>query len=99
MCYCTVDVLILRQFMREDGHVVDRDVTGLCRRQHQRVSKLIKMAAKAGLFPRQLDQYRADKEDAERRQWTNFNTYWDEKSIDEQYRISRNKQYIKSFKK
>ena len=53
-----LDVLILHQFMQKDGKIMDRQVTGLCHRQHMRMDKLIRMAQKAGLFPKQLDQYR-----------------------------------------
>ena len=45
------DVLILQQFMRNDGQMISRHETGLCKRQHFRMAKLVKMAQKAGLFP------------------------------------------------
>ncbi len=57
-CCLLSDVLILRQFMREDGKIIDFWVSGLCKRQHMRMNKLIRMAQRAGLFPKELDQYR-----------------------------------------
>lgn len=42
------DVLILSQFLRSDGCILPRRVTGLCRKQQKYVSSLIIMAQKAG---------------------------------------------------
>lgn len=42
------DVLILSQFVRSDGCMFPRRVTGLCRSQQKRMSSLITMAHKAG---------------------------------------------------
>lgn len=42
------DVLILSQFVRSDGCMLPRRVTGLCKRQQRRVSTLVTMAHKAG---------------------------------------------------
>merc|ERR1712142_650677 len=76
------DVLILAQFMDTKGVIMDRETTGLCLRQHQRVNKLIKMAAKAGLFPKERDQFRSEKESLP---GANLNSYYDEKTIDIQH--------------
>merc|ERR1712212_544912 len=51
------DVLIISQFMDSEGKILDKELTGLCQRQHTRVDKLIKMAAKSGLFPKEQDQF------------------------------------------
>ena len=45
------DVLILEQFVEGDGRLMSRSVTGLCKRQQFRITKLVKMAQKAGLMP------------------------------------------------
>ena len=45
------DVLILEQFVEGDGKLISRTVTGLCKRQQFRITKLVKMAQKAGLMP------------------------------------------------
>ena len=45
------DVLILEQFVEGDGKLMSRTVTGLCKRQQFRITKLVKMAQKAGLMP------------------------------------------------
>lgn len=42
------DVLILRQFVRSDGCMLPRRITGLCRPQQKRVATLVAMAQKAG---------------------------------------------------
>lgn len=44
------DVLILSQFVRSDGCMLPRRITGLCRRQQKKIGKLVTMAQKAGLY-------------------------------------------------
>ena len=90
------DVLILIQFMDHEGKMISRKITGLCKRQHLRMSKLIKMAAKAGLFPANKDIFKAEKQ---RLPATNFNAYWDDSSIDVQYLEQQRREDIRSFKK
>lgn len=43
------DVLILSQFVRSDGCMLPRRITGLCKSQQKRVSTLVTMAQKAGI--------------------------------------------------
>lgn len=50
------DVLILRQFMHSDGEILPQEVTGLCDREHIKVSNAIKMAQRADLLPGSEDQ-------------------------------------------
>ncbi|XP_077976372.1 large ribosomal subunit protein mL66-like [Styela clava] len=45
------DVLILNQFMTNNGDVIPRSITGLCLREHLKVTKAIKMAQRANLLP------------------------------------------------
>ncbi|EPB71037.1 putative ribosomal protein S18 [Ancylostoma ceylanicum] len=45
------DVLILEQFMREDGTVLPRQLTGLCKKQQLRLERCVMQAHWAGLFP------------------------------------------------
>ena len=90
------DVLILVQFMDHEGKVISRQITGLCKRQHDRISKLIKMAAKAGLFPANKDIFKDEKQ---RLPATNFNAYWDDSSIDVQYLEKQRKEKIRNLKK
>lgn len=89
------DVLILNQFLRDDGKIIEREVTGLCRRQHKRMDKLIKMAQKAGLFPNK-DYYQKEREDPDK-PWLKLNSYWDEKTIDIQWLTNERKNRIKSW--
>ena len=42
------DVLILSQFLRSDGCMLPRAITGLCKRQQKIVVDLVAMAQKAG---------------------------------------------------
>jgi len=45
------DVLILSQFVRPDGRIVPRRITGVCKAQQTELTFLITMAKKAGLMP------------------------------------------------
>ncbi|VDO24606.1 unnamed protein product [Heligmosomoides polygyrus] len=58
LCTCNIpvklsysDVLILEQFMREDGTVLPRELTGLCKGQQLRLERCVMQAHWAGLFP------------------------------------------------
>lgn len=42
------DVLILSQFVRSDGCMLPRRITGLCKKQQKRISSMVSMAQKAG---------------------------------------------------
>lgn len=42
------DVLILSQYLRSDGCILPRRITGLCKTQQKKIGTLIKMAQKAG---------------------------------------------------
>ena len=44
------DVLIINQFVDNNGEVIPRYITGLCERQHFRMARLAGMAQKAGLL-------------------------------------------------
>lgn len=45
------DVLILSQYVRSDGCMLPRRITGLCHRQQKKMGTLVTMAQKAGLMP------------------------------------------------
>ncbi|XP_071995891.1 large ribosomal subunit protein mL66 [Engystomops pustulosus] len=49
--YDYTDVLVLGQFIRSDGGMLPRKVTGLCTEEHKKVEACVKMAHRAGLFP------------------------------------------------
>ena len=60
------DVLVLRQFLKDDGTVLSRAVTGLCKEQQKKVNVLVKYAKEAGLIkcgtegsndPKKLNRY------------------------------------------
>ncbi|XP_046401817.1 28S ribosomal protein S18a, mitochondrial [Ischnura elegans] len=74
------DVLILSQFVRQDGCMLPRRITGLCRKQQKRVSTMVTMAQKAGLMPN-LAPANSKRDPRKRREWKKFNTYFDESTI------------------
>ncbi|XP_069464875.1 large ribosomal subunit protein mL66 [Ambystoma mexicanum] len=45
------DVLLLSQFIRGDGGMLSRRVTGLCAEEHRKVAICVAMAHRAGLLP------------------------------------------------
>ncbi|CAH0398211.1 unnamed protein product [Chilo suppressalis] len=74
------DVLILSQFVRSDGCMLPRRVTGLCRRQQKKIGKMVSMAQKAGLMINLTPAY-CKKDPRKRKDYKKFNTYFDEKTI------------------
>ncbi|VDN03289.1 unnamed protein product [Thelazia callipaeda] len=79
LCTCNIpvkvrysDVLILEQFMREDGTVLPRSLTGLCKKQHLRIIRCVMQAHWAGLFP---DKTTAD---FDRSGYKRFARYWND---------------------
>ncbi|KAI6176701.1 Ribosomal protein S18 domain containing protein [Aphelenchoides bicaudatus] len=58
LCTCDIpvkisykDVLILEQFMRVDGTVLPKQLTGLCTKQQLRIERCVMQAHWSGLFP------------------------------------------------
>ncbi|XP_046965918.1 28S ribosomal protein S18a, mitochondrial [Vanessa cardui] len=74
------DVLILSQFVRTDGCMLPRRITGLCLRQQKKIGKLVTMAQKAGLMINLTPAY-CHKDPKKRYGFKKFNTYFDEKTI------------------
>ncbi|XP_047503508.1 28S ribosomal protein S18a, mitochondrial [Pieris napi] len=74
------DVLILSQFVRSDGCMLPRRITGLCRMQQKKVGKMVTMAQKAGLMINLTPSY-CKKDPRKRYGYKKFNTYYDEKTI------------------
>ncbi|XP_031825638.1 mitochondrial ribosomal protein S18A [Nomia melanderi] len=78
------DVLILSQFVRSNGNMLPRRITGLCKVQQKRITTMVVMAQKAGLMPNLAP--RNSKNDPTRRyQWKKYNTYYDEETIKQRY--------------
>ncbi|RZF45763.1 hypothetical protein LSTR_LSTR012935 [Laodelphax striatellus] len=80
------DVLILSQFMRSDGGMLPRRVTGLCRTQQKRMSKLVTMALKAGLMPN-LAPANSKRDPARRDKFKKNHRYFDESTIRPPFRM------------
>ncbi|VVC90816.1 28S ribosomal protein S18a, mitochondrial [Leptidea sinapis] len=74
------DVLILSQFVRSDGCMLPRRITGLCSRQQKKVGTMVSMAQKAGLMIN-LTPSRCKKDPKQRYGYKKFNTYFDEATI------------------
>uniref|UniRef100_A0A182NA66 Large ribosomal subunit protein mL66 n=1 Tax=Anopheles dirus TaxID=7168 RepID=A0A182NA66_9DIPT len=66
------DVLILSQYVRSDGCMLPRRITGLCKRQQRRMGALVTMAQKAGLMPN-LNPAKSKKDPKQRYQWKKYN--------------------------
>ncbi|KAL6726957.1 hypothetical protein Aduo_008880 [Ancylostoma duodenale] len=79
LCTCNLpaklsysDVLILEQFMREDGTVIPRQLTGLCKKQQLRLERCVMQAHWAGLFPdKTIPEF-------DRSGYKRFNRYWND---------------------
>ncbi|XP_060523740.1 large ribosomal subunit protein mL66 [Cylas formicarius] len=74
------DVLILSQFVRSDGCMLPKRITGLCNKQQRRVQSLVAMAQKAGLMPNLAPSF-SKKDPKKRFGWKKFNKYFDETTI------------------
>ncbi|CAL1586286.1 unnamed protein product [Knipowitschia caucasica] len=49
--YNYTDVLLLSQFIRSDGGMLPRRITGLCSEEHRKIVACVQMAHRAGLLP------------------------------------------------
>lgn len=49
--YNYTDVLLLSQFIRSDGGMLPRRITGLCQEEHRKICACVAMAQRAGLLP------------------------------------------------
>ncbi|XP_066143610.1 large ribosomal subunit protein mL66 [Euwallacea fornicatus] len=74
------DVLILSQFLRSDGCMLPRRITGLCKMQQKRVGTLVTMAQKAGLMAN-IGPAWSKKDPKTRYRWKRYNKYFDESTI------------------
>ncbi|XP_055716439.1 28S ribosomal protein S18a, mitochondrial [Phlebotomus papatasi] len=76
------DVLILSQYVRSDGCMLPRRVTGLCSKQQKKMRILVAMAQKAGLMPNLAPDY-SKKDPKKRMKWKKFNIYFEEEKVKE----------------
>ncbi|XP_064545945.1 large ribosomal subunit protein mL66 [Drosophila montana] len=74
------DVLILSQYVRSDGCMLPRRITGLCHRQQKKMGTLVTMAQKAGLMPNLAPSW-SKKDPKKRFGWRKFNKYFLESTI------------------
>ncbi|XP_058808489.1 large ribosomal subunit protein mL66 [Phymastichus coffea] len=78
------DVLILKQFVRQDGCMLPRRITGLCYVQQKRVGIMVTMAHKAGLMGT-LKPKQCKMDPKKRRDWKKYNQYYCENTIKQRY--------------
>ena len=75
------DVLVLRQFLTNDGHVLARKITGLCKKQHRKLLVIVKHAKIAGLIlnlqPKLIDGSESSTDPRLRFQHLKWNTYFE----------------------
>lgn len=74
------DVLILSQYVRPDGCMYPKRVTGLCKRQQKRIGTMVTMAQKAGLMINLTPGY-CKKDPKQRFGDKKFNKYYYESTI------------------
>ncbi|XP_063597213.1 large ribosomal subunit protein mL66-like [Penaeus indicus] len=74
------DVLVLSQFLRSDGCMLPKRITGLCNPQQKKVTFLVAMAQKAGLMPN-LAPSGSKKDPKKRFGSKKLNRYFDEKTL------------------
>lgn len=76
------DVLVLRQFLTEEGQVLPRKVTGLCKKQQRKLLVLTKLAKQAGLIlnlqPSFLDGTKPSADPSQRINHMKWNAYYDD---------------------
>lgn len=75
------DVLILSQFLRHDGCMLGRRITGLCSMQQRKVTTLVAMSQKAGLMPN-IAPADSNRDPKRRFGYKKFNKYYDENTIE-----------------
>jgi len=75
------DVLIISQFLRSDGRMLPRTVTGLCYKAQFRLQRLVHQAQRAGLMPELRPEHKSglprDRVHSNYK-WRKYNTYFDE---------------------
>ena len=71
------DVMILSQFIRPDGRLLPKRVSGLCGPQQRKLTMLVTMAKKAGLLPN-LAPANSHKDPTKRRGSKKLNRYFDD---------------------
>ncbi len=74
------DILVLRQFLKDDGTLLSRKVTGLCKDQQRKVAVLLKHAKLAGLIK---------VEDVDTNNSARFNRYFDNYEL-----LKRTRKYL-----
>ncbi|XP_045174476.2 39S ribosomal protein S18a, mitochondrial-like [Mercenaria mercenaria] len=73
------DILIISQFVQEDGEIVPRQITGLCYPQHARMKHLIHQAHSAGLMQNLRPHvYPVEYSQMSDHAWKKYNVYYNE---------------------
>ncbi|KAK2161700.1 hypothetical protein LSH36_111g03009 [Paralvinella palmiformis] len=75
------DVLILRQFLRPDGCMIPREVTGLCLSAQRRLQKLVHRAQRSGLLSELRPPLPDDRQRTSHKsnyKWRKYNIFYDD---------------------
>jgi ribosomal protein S18 len=79
------DILVLRQFLREDGTLLNRKITGLCKKQQKKLYTIVKHAKYCGLLmnlqPPKIDGSKPDIDPRKRFEHLQFNAYFEDYEI------------------
>ncbi|XP_025105773.1 28S ribosomal protein S18a, mitochondrial-like [Pomacea canaliculata] len=73
------DVLILSQFLRPDGCLLPRSVTGVCQSKQRKLAMLVRKAQQAGLLPQlrpELSNGRVRTGHKSNYKWKRYNVYF-----------------------
>ncbi|KAM8946837.1 large ribosomal subunit protein mL66 [Pelodytes ibericus] len=79
--YDYTDVLLLSQFIRSDGGMLPRRITGLCTDEHKKVDVCVKMAHRAGLLPNHRPQHEKANPPKPKFQLNRYLTRWSVSSV------------------
>lgn len=74
----------MSQFLRSNGTIMPRRITGLCKIQQKRINSLVAMAQKAGLMPN-IAPASSKRDPKQRYGLKSFNVYYDESTIRAKY--------------
>ncbi|KAL3052657.1 hypothetical protein OYC64_005230 [Pagothenia borchgrevinki] len=79
--YNYTDVLLLSQFIRPDGGLLPRSITGLCLEEHRKIAICVQMAHRAGLLPDHKPKLPANHISKPKQQLNRYLTCWSIDSV------------------
>ncbi|XP_047430215.1 39S ribosomal protein S18a, mitochondrial [Mugil cephalus] len=79
--YNYTDVLLLSQFIRSDGGMLPKRITGLCPEEHRKIAICVQMAHRAGLLPDHRPVLQGGHVPKPKPQLNRYLTRWSVKSV------------------